>query len=221
MHAVIRILCLLIAAGFLARGGWADVVLMAVPVTVFLARPGSAHWQRFFDVLRRLRFLLLSMAIIFGWFTPGEPLWPRLEMVSPTVAGLEQALLRVASLVVLVGCVRLLIETGDRAEFIAGVRWWARPLRLFGVPPERLALRLVLAMEAVPRLREVASAHRVRQQALPPIARIGAFASGVFAETLAAAERAPLPVVSVPDAGNPRWLQWLLPAVLAGLLWVV
>lgn len=220
MHPVIRILCLIIAAAFLARASWREVAVLGGLVALLMLSLRFRHWRALLAVLRRLRFFFLSIAIVYGWFTPGEPVWPALSGLSPSWQGLEEGLLRVAALVVLVGAVRLMLEAADRPAFIAGLRWWARPLRPLGVDPERLALRLVLTLEAVPRLREVVAAQRLQQQGLTPIRRIGAFAGGVFSETLAAAERAELPVVAVPALPAPAPLQWLAPLALAAVLWV-
>jgi energy-coupling factor transporter transmembrane protein EcfT len=221
MHPVIRILCLLIAAAFLARGSWLEVGALACGLLVLSLAVGQRDWRRFLRTVRRLRFLLLSIAIVYGWFTPGQPLWPALGRFTPTGAGIEQGLLRVAALVVLVGAVQLLLETTARPQFVAALRWWLRPLRALGLAPERVALRIVLALEAVPKLRQIVAASRAEDADAPRVRRVAAIANSAFAATLAAAERAELPVVAVPKLAPPAPVQWLAPLALTSILLVV
>lgn len=221
MHPVIRVLCLLIVAAFLARGSWLEVAALACGLAALSLAVGQRDWRRFFGMVRRLRFLLLSIAIIYGWFTPGVPLWPALEELSPTGAGVAQGLLRAAALIVLLGAVQLLLATTERPQFIAALRWWLRPLRPLGLAPERVALRIALALEAVPRLRQIVADSRAAEAGAPRIRRIAAVANGAFAATLAAAERAELPVVAVPCLARPAPPQWLAPLALTSILLVI
>lgn len=218
MHPVIRILCLLIAAGFLARGGWEQVGLLAALLAALILGFDRDRRGGYLRSLRRLRFLLLSIAIAYGWFSPGEPLLPVLGDWSPVREGLLEGMLRASALAVLALAVHLLLAVTDRESLIAAITWWARPLGGIGLPPERLALRLTLAMEAVPQLREMVAAGRERAREQSPLRRIGAFAAGVFDATLAAAEVEPLPRIAVPTLAPPHALQWLVPAALTVVL---
>lgn len=107
-------------------------------------------------LVRRVRLLLLAIVILFAWFTPGEALlvdWPRL---GPTREGAALAALHAGRLLAVVCAVALLLERLSLERLVAGLHALARPLRLIGVPPERLALRLLLVLrlvEATPRAR--------------------------------------------------------------------
>lgn len=220
MHPIIRILCLVIAAGFLARGGWRELALVAVGLGGLYLRLGMRQAAQLLRVLRRLKFLWLSILIAYLWFTPGERLWPEAGGFSPTRAGLAEGGLRVAALLLLVAAVHLLLERSSREDLVAALRWFLLPLRPL-LAPDRVALRLVLAMEAVPRLRAQVAAERPRGAQGPVATRIGGFAAGVFGRTLAAAEEAELPVVNLPELAPPPLLQWSAPVVLAAALWWV
>lgn len=100
-------------------------------------------------LLRRIRVLLLAIVVLFAWFTPGEALlldWPRL---GPSREGSVLALVHGARLVAVVCAVALLLEHLPLARLIGGLYALSRPLRLIGVPPERLALRLLLVLRYV------------------------------------------------------------------------
>lgn len=109
---------------------------------------------RTWRLVRRIRVLLIAIAILFAWFTPGEAAlldWPRL---GPTREGLALAALHAGRLLAVVCAVGILLERLPLARLVGGLYALSRPLRLVGVAPERLALRLLLVLryvEASPR----------------------------------------------------------------------
>ncbi len=127
---------------------------LAVVVPLCLLVAGVSAPARLLRLLRRVRVLLIAIVALFAWFTPGEAFfhgWPRL---GPTREGLAFALLHGARLVAVVCAVAVLLERLPLQRLVAGLYALARPLRLIGVPPERLALRLLLVLryvEASPR----------------------------------------------------------------------
>jgi energy-coupling factor transporter transmembrane protein EcfT len=101
------------------------------------------------QLIRRVRVLLLAITILFAWFTPGEAAlldWPRL---GPTRDGLALAAVHAARLLAVVCAVGILLECLPSARLVGGLYALARPLRLFGLAPERLALRLLLVLRYV------------------------------------------------------------------------
>jgi energy-coupling factor transporter transmembrane protein EcfT len=105
--------------------------------------------RRCLRLLRRVRFLLLAIVILFAWFTPGEALlggWPQL---SPSREGALLALQHAARLVGVVAGVALLLEGLPSERLVGGMYALCRPLVLFRVSPERLALRLLLVLRYV------------------------------------------------------------------------
>ena len=125
------------------------VVLPGCLMAAFALAPA-----RLLRLLRRVRVLLLAIAILFSWFTPGEAVfhdWPRL---GPTREGGALAALHAARLVAVVCAVAVLLERLPMQRLVGGLHALSGPLRLIGVPPERLALRLLLVLryvEAAPR----------------------------------------------------------------------
>lgn len=115
---------------------------------VVLAR--ARTWR----LVRRVRVLLLVIAILFAWFTPGEAAlldWPQL---GPSREGLALAMVHAGRLLAVVCAVGIMLERLPLARLVGGLYALARPLRLIGVAPERLALRLLLVLryvEASPR----------------------------------------------------------------------
>jgi energy-coupling factor transporter transmembrane protein EcfT len=106
-----------------------------------------------FKLLRRMRYILLFMLIVYAFNTPGEYLsdWPL--TLAPTyegiMAGIEQA---VRLSLVLAGLALLLANT-SREQFIAGLYILALPFRHVGANPERFAVRLWLTLHYVEHLK--------------------------------------------------------------------
>ncbi len=126
--------------------GIALAVCMLAAVVLARART----WR----LVRRIRVLLIAITVLFAWFTPGEAAlldWPRL---GPTREGLALAALHAGRLLAVVCAVGILLERLPLARLVGGLYALSRPLRLVGVEPERLALRLLLVLryvEASPR----------------------------------------------------------------------
>ena len=222
MATPVRILSLLVFVAVMATGQL-RVLLIGVAVLIGAA---IGLWQHHhgFDVqsllrmMRRVRWLLLAILILYGWFTPGTALIPAWAPYSPSLEGLQQGLLRAAVLLVIVAAVYLLITTTPRGDLVAGLLWCGRPLRRLGVDDQRFAVRLVLALEAVPEVQTLARAALDKvPRAMPRIARLGHAAAAVFQATLTHAEQ-PTAVIDVPDLQPvPLW-QWAIPVTLAAVM---
>ncbi|MBI5041935.1 MAG: hypothetical protein HZB57_12285 [Gammaproteobacteria bacterium] len=222
MLTPVRILTLLILAAGLASGH--PIVLLVGAALLIGTGLWAWHGYRAFDaqmllrMLRRVRWLLLAILILYGWFTPGAAMLPVLGQFSPSLEGVQQGLLRVAALLAIVAAVYLLLATTPRGELVAGLLWYGRPLRRLGVDDTRFAVRLVLALEAVPQVQTLArTALMDKPQGASRMQRLGRAATVVFEATLARAEQS-TGAIAVPDSQPvPLW-QWSLPGVLAALL---
>lgn len=123
-------------------------VAACAPMAVLFAR--ARTWR----LVRRIRVLLIAITVLFAWFTPGEAAlldWPRL---GPTREGVALAAVHAGRLLAVVCAVGILLERLPLARLVGGLYALSRPLRLIGVAPERLALRLLLVLryvEAAPR----------------------------------------------------------------------
>ena len=135
-------------------------VQLLTPAALVVALAGTAAlalWlarARSIRLVRRIRLLLLAIVVLFAGFTPGEAVlhdWPR---ISPTREGLELAAVHAARLLTVVFAVALLLERLSMTRLVAGLYALAQPLRVLGLVPERLAIRLLLVLhyvEASPR----------------------------------------------------------------------
>ncbi len=115
---------------------------------------------RLHQLLRRTRWLLLSIALLFALATPGHPLaepWGRLGL---TVEGMEFALLHSLRLILLLGLLALLLERLGIPLLISGLYTLLVPL---GKSRRRsqMALRLLLVLEYVEQGRALRAAGKI------------------------------------------------------------
>jgi len=141
-------LALLVAAA--ARNGLLlALVCLALVALAFVAAP--MHLRR---LLRRSRWLLLTLFMLFAWMTPGTPLgW----VPGMSIEGLQLAAEHVIRLLLALAALALILQLLSPVELVAGMRSLLAPLALFGLPRDRIAVRLALTLEEVERAQGAAS----------------------------------------------------------------
>jgi energy-coupling factor transport system permease protein len=206
LHPAFRILLLLVLAAMLFRYSLVALGLALAVVLLAAAAHGRETLLGIARALRRIRWLLLSIVVIYLWVAP-EPGPAAHSAWWPTWSELDVALRRSGVLVVLVAAVELLRRRTGTAHMAAGLVMLLRPLGWLGLDIEVFARRLALTLEAVPLTAErVAGAATGRR---PGLAGWGDAAAALVQDVEAAAitppETARLPVLAMPGARD-----WLL-----------
>lgn len=116
------------------------LLLAIVPSALLLARP---TW---FQVVRRLRWVFLAVLILFSWQAPGRLLLPVLGNWSPSVDGVMLAAEHAGRLLVMVSVIAVLLARLDRAAWVSSLQALLQPLEVFGLSPQRFAVRLALVL---------------------------------------------------------------------------
>lgn len=98
------------------------------------------------SMLRRVRWLLLSLLLIYSFATPGDPAFPALGFLSPSLQGLHGGTLQAWRLALLLSTLALLLHACPRENLLSGIYILLRPLRPLGLDPERVAVRLWLTL---------------------------------------------------------------------------
>ena len=171
------------------------------------------------QMLRRLRWLLLAIFVVYGWWTPGAAALPALGNWSPSSSGLYAGLFRGMALATIVAAVHLLLQLTPRAQLLPAVMQLLRPVCSRAMR-ERLAVRSVLSIEAVALVQPVVSAS-LEQQRLRPggFAALGEAARSVYDRVLERAAQADTAAIEIAELTNPPLWQWLIPLVLAASLY--
>lgn len=119
-------------------------------VTLILGLASAAYCAaRSARLLRRIRFLLLAIVVLFAGFTPGEALlssWPEL---SPSREGMVLALEHVGRILCAVFCVAMLIQALPSHRLVGGLYALLRPFETIGFPAGRVAVRTLLVLNYV------------------------------------------------------------------------
>jgi energy-coupling factor transport system permease protein len=114
--------------------------------------------KQLLSLLRRTRWILFSLLLIYAYTTPGVALWAVLGVVSPTREGLLDGLLQLGRLVSVLSGLAILLELLPQTQLISGLYSLAYPLRWLGLSRERIAVRLALTLEyAESAMRDTAS----------------------------------------------------------------
>lgn len=98
------------------------------------------------SMVRRARWLLLPLVLIYAYATPGVPMFPALGAISPSSDGLHGGILQAGRLVLLLLGLALLLNSCPRESLLSGIYVLLRPFRLVGLDPERVAVRLWLTL---------------------------------------------------------------------------
>ena len=218
MHPVIRIVSFVVLTAFLALGDAANILVAAFILGFLHFKLDGPARQAAWRLLRRMRWLFLSIAVIYLWFTPGAPLIPGAASFAawlPTVDGLWLGALRISALALMATAAALLLSVTARDEILGALRWLMAPLGRLRFPDERFAVRVALSLEAVTRMQsQVPAALAAAGEAAGPSARIDAVAAALFGTVMREAEAADCAPISLPAYSSPPLIQWTLPLLL-------
>ncbi len=142
-HPAAQILtwCLLVAAMQVLAPG-------TLLVTAGVVLPGAfvVSRHKFAQLVRRTRWIMLSLLLIYAWSTPGQALPEALGIFGPSREGLIDGLLQLTRLLAALAALAILLDRLHRQQLIAGLYTLFAPLRLIGLSRERLAVRLALTL---------------------------------------------------------------------------
>ena len=220
MHPLIRVSALLVfIVGlafarplFLAAG--TGLLLVLYSITGF---PGLA---RLLQMTLRLRWLLLAILLVYGWWTPGNDLFPFMGAWSPTSEGVFTGLLRIFSLLLIVAAVHLLLQLTSRSELLPAIMQAIRPVTT-ETARTRLAVRILLTLEAVTKVQLLVS-DTLKQQPLQDysLETLGLAARALYRNVLDRADRSAGEVIDVPTPEMPPFWQWLIPVGLSAAVYL-
>jgi energy-coupling factor transport system permease protein len=119
----------------------------------------SLKVQTFLHAVRRMRWLFLSIFIIYAFGTPGE-LIPNFSVhFAPTFEGLQLGVVQIEKLLIALAALSLLLTSSPREHMMLGLYMLLSPLNLVGLNVERFAARLMLTLDYVEELAAKDSSH--------------------------------------------------------------
>ena len=215
LHPQIRILILLVFITATATARPAILLAAATLLALAYAATGSRDPAALGRMILRLRWLFIAILLVYGWWTPGEALLPAAGSFSPAREGLYTGLLRVAALVIIVCAVNLLVSSTQRGQLLSALYVLTRPV-LTHARRERFAVRLLLTLEAVPKVQTMlADTHRQQPAAGSRLQRLAGSVNAVYTDILETASHSAGTTIEFDEPDTPPLYQWLLPLMLA------
>lgn len=148
LHPAHRLGCwLLLVVAAQSLSGWTLVASFAIVPLL-----GHAAWKRWFRLLHRSRWLMLSLLLILAWGAAGEPLWNDVWLPSPTFEGLHDGLIQLGRLSLVLAGIAVLLATTTTPELMSGTHVLLSPLRAVGIDVDPFVVRLALALHYVDEL---------------------------------------------------------------------
>ncbi len=226
---VILIACFLVLVASLAFPTAPVLLLSTLLLALLYHRGDIALLKSAWMMLRRMRWFLFSILVIYCWFTPGTPLVHGVLLSGwlPSVEGVSSGLQRVLALVLVIASVNLLLRSLSQMQLLAAIYLLARPLQLIGIKAEVVALRMTLVLETMAEAQDLIATHLPEKGRIPRKASgVGLLAADIFRHVVErASEEKPREVI-LPPVERPPLAQWLLPVMLwaifyvSGLLWM-
>lgn len=102
--------------------------------------------QRLFFMLRRTRWILISVLFIYAYASQGEVLWPQLGVFSPSASGMQQGLAQIGRLAAILASLTVMLTWLTQSQLLGGLYTLLYPLSVFGFPRKLVALRLALTL---------------------------------------------------------------------------
>lgn len=166
-HPAAQILawCLLVATLQVMAPG---ALLLATGLILMSAYAISS--RKLIQLVRRTRWIMLSLLVIYAYSTPGQPLSDALGSFSPSREGLSDGAQQLARLLAALAGLAILLDRLHRQQLIAGLYTLLAPLNWLGLSRERVAVRLALTLHyaEAAMLRETRDWHRALRTLLEP-----------------------------------------------------
>lgn len=121
-----------------------EVLLFAAGSVLLCAVMVSRH--KFVQLLRRTRWIMLSLLLIYAWSTPGQALYEPFGAFSPSREGLLDGMSQLLRLLAALAALAILLDRLHRMQLIAGLYTLFAPLQWMGGLRERFAVRLALTL---------------------------------------------------------------------------
>lgn len=222
MHPVIRVVSFMVLSLALAFGGWPPLLFGGLAAAVLSVRAGAAAWATLLPMMARMRWLWLSIAVIYFWFTPGTAVVPVSAAWTawvPTTEGIVLGASRLAALALMVIMAGLLLHLTSREQIVAALHWLAAPLALFGIARERVAVRVALTLAVVAEVRgDMHAAASSIESQRSGWSRWGERVASAFRTTIARAEGEPCGEIVLPAHAAPPVWQWAWPIALGAVM---
>ena len=220
MHPLIRVVALLIFIAGLALARPALLGAGFVLLLLLYLLTGFPAPRVLLRMILRLRWLLVAILLVYGWSTPGVSLLPAISTWSPTVEGLSLGLWRMLSLLMIVAAVHLLMQVTSRSQLLPAIMQLIKPVTT-AATRERLAVRILLSIEAVTQVQALVSETLAKQPLRNHrLSTLGVAAQALYTSVLNKAALAGEEAIEIGKPESPPLWQWLVPVALSAVIYI-
>jgi len=149
MHPLIKILCFILVLLLISM---LDNLMLFSLMMLSFVMVWSLRESAFLHAVRRMRWLLLSILIIYAFGTPGELVTGFPVNAAPTYEGLQSGFVQIEKLLIALAALSLLLTSSPREQMMLGLYMLLMPFRFAGLNIERFAARLMLTLNYVEEL---------------------------------------------------------------------
>ncbi|MDP1766273.1 MAG: CbiQ family ECF transporter T component [Methylotenera sp.] len=146
MHSFVKILVFIYILLFMSFLNNELVWLLCILTCVLAAK---LQFKDFLRVVMRMRWLFISIFIIYAFGTPGEYIKQFPINFSPTIEGCVLGLLHIAKLLIALATLSLLFSTSSKEQLMTGLYLLLLPLKRLGLSTEQFTARLILTLDYV------------------------------------------------------------------------
>ncbi len=146
LHPTVRLIVWGAAAAFVQ---WLPLADLSLACVVALVAGGLLASKRLGILLRRARWLIASLVVLFALATPGVYLLPSLGSLGPTEEGLRLGFEHLMRLFFVLATLAVLLQMTGTEGLVAGLHGLMLPLGWLGLDRGRVAVRLMLVMHYV------------------------------------------------------------------------
>lgn len=149
MHPFVKILLFLftlLLMSYLSNTYLIIMCLILFAYATWLAR------SSFLRVVKRMKWLFISIFIIYAFSTPGEYIQYLPANVAPTFEGCFLGVVQIAKLLIALAVLSILFTTSSKEQLMIGLHLLLSPLNLLGLNTNKFTARLLLTLDYVEEL---------------------------------------------------------------------
>jgi energy-coupling factor transport system permease protein len=146
MHPFVKIACFFFLLLLLQYLSASSIAVLCGLICLLAAALNLPHFSQ---LIKRMRWLFLSLLLVYAYATPGEYLAFLPLNVAPSFEGLHLGLMQIAKLLIAVASLSALFASASKSQLMAGLWTLLSPLRLVGLNVERFTVRMLLTLHYV------------------------------------------------------------------------
>lgn len=146
MHPFVKIACFFFLLLLLQYISAPSIAVLCGLICLLAAVLNLPHFSQ---LIKRMRWLFVSLLLVYGYATPGEYLAFLPLNVAPSYEGLHLGLMQIAKLLIAVASLSALFASASKSQLMDGLWTLLAPLRLMGLNVERFTVRMLLTLHYV------------------------------------------------------------------------